>query len=439
MEAAQFDLSTVQQFQTVLLTDFIPQRFHVNSYIQESLVDLYKATVEITVAANMHMDGIESQCQEQAETLFERLLRFRFRLKSSLQEGHIRWGFLKKRKLVHWDIMSFFFYIRSLFYFRKNIPPKSGRAPVEIETRFLASQLYVLSQQWSTSNTGLTPNFLRREFLDLETCYWAHRESYVASTVFVMAFFVFCSSILFSFGRVFGLDGLEDAAFWAAVPSTFGAILASFHLLRKHKILKGLLYKLRNKFVTERATNDVSRADYTIVLQATRHQVFLTLTRLFTAVTAAFVLPFAIVVMMLQNQGDDENDDQDSSTLLPSWLASISVMMGTFSLIYFFYVEYVVRYNLPVDLGPFVGRIFSEEIEATYLALDAPWNGIDSAVKEDRIRWEYTAKDFLHHYRFDTVFAADRFGQILQTIQGGQLLDQKQTSANEGDASSYMV
>jgi hypothetical protein len=33
--------------------------------------------------------------------------------------------------------------------------------------------------------------------------------------------------------------------------------------------------------------------------------------------------------------------------------------------------------------------------------------------------WEYTARMFLHQYRFDAVFAADRFGSILQYIQSG--------------------
>ena len=51
-------------------------------------------------------------------------------------------------------------------------------------------------------------------------------------------------------------------------------------------------------------------------------------------------------------------------------------------------------------------------------------NGIDSPKMEDHTLWEYTARQFFHNYRFDTVFAADRFRQILQTIQGG-LMDTK--------------
>jgi hypothetical protein len=46
-------------------------------------------------------------------------------------------------------------------------------------------------------------------------------------------------------------------------------------------------------------------------------------------------------------------------------------------------------------------------------------NDIDTKVVQDRENWEYVAREFLHKYRFDTVFAADRFGTIFQYIQAG--------------------
>jgi hypothetical protein len=46
-------------------------------------------------------------------------------------------------------------------------------------------------------------------------------------------------------------------------------------------------------------------------------------------------------------------------------------------------------------------------------------NEIDTKIVQDRENWEYVAREFLHKYRFDTVFAADRFGTILQYIQSG--------------------
>jgi hypothetical protein len=74
---------------------------------------------------------------------------------------------------------------------------------------------------------------------------------------------------------------------------------------------------------------------------------------------------------------------------------------------------------LTTHLGPFVCELFREEIESIYDSVKTPLNDDITKQVQDRENWEYTARDFLHRYRFDTVFAADRFGQILQYIQGG--------------------
>ena len=47
---------------------------------------------------------------------------------------------------------------------------------------------------------------------------------------------------------------------------------------------------------------------------------------------------------------------------------------------------------------------------------------IETTQKMEAEAWEYTAREFLHEYRFDTVFAADRFGTILQHLQSGNKL-----------------
>ena len=82
-------------------------------------------------------------------------------------------------------------------------------------------------------------------------------------------------------------------------------------------------------------------------------------------------------------------------------------------------VEYVTRYTLSPKLGEFVCEAFREEIEHIYAATSVPLNDIDAKQIQEREAWEYTAREFLHKYRFDTVFAADRFGAIMQYIQGG--------------------
>uniref|UniRef100_A0A7S3L929 Uncharacterized protein n=1 Tax=Amphora coffeiformis TaxID=265554 RepID=A0A7S3L929_9STRA len=402
LKSSRFDDNAILEFQHMLLTDFLAVRYYVNSYVQESLVHVYKTTQEILTFERPGPHG-----QREAEELFEKLVQFKPFLKKTLQEGDIRWGFVKKRKMSHWDIFSALSWLRSLMY-QQRVDRPIGSAPVEIETRGLAENLKTLSNM-----NGKT--ILHREQLDFETLFWAHRESQVASMVFVTGFLVFVSSVVFTIGRIFRVDVLIDISFWAALPSTMGALLAAFHLFRKYGLLSGLYQKIKAKRNT--AVDSDSRDSFSVVLSATSHQMSLTVIRFFTAVAAAVTLPWAIAANQF-DKGDDAMGD-DSDFQIPSILGTISVSCGIVSVIYFFVVEYVIRYNLPVNLGPFICRIISDEIQSTYEEMRAPSNGIDSSKKEERDRWHYTARKVLHEYRFDTVFAADRFGQILQTIQGG--------------------
>ena len=92
------------------------------------------------------------------------------------------------------------------------------------------------------------------------------------------------------------------------------------------------------------------------------------------------------------------------------------------STVFFFVVEFGVRYKLSTELGPFVCRIFKNEIKEIHNTFAvAPTNSVDAEQVHETEAWEYTARDFLHKYRFDTVFLADRFGQILQFIQSTEM------------------
>jgi hypothetical protein len=101
------------------------------------------------------------------------------------------------------------------------------------------------------------------------------------------------------------------------------------------------------------------------------------------------------------------------------WTALGTVGLGLCTTLMFFFFEYTQRYALPPKLGEYVCEAFRDEIEAMYKVLSVPLNEVDAKQVQERTTWEYTAREFLHKYRFDTIVAADRFGAILQYIQSG--------------------
>lgn len=187
-------------------------------------------------------------------------------------------------------------------------------------------------------------------------------------------------------------------------------MLAVHHFVRKLTLLTHLQTALG------RRTQEVPLADSArnlrLVRTVTWTQIVLTLSRLIAVLAASIALPWSVA-----EKGYGAQIDADSS--IPFWIALGAVLTAAASTIGFFIVEYVVRYNLSPKLGEFVCECFRDEIENMHKVLSEPWNSTDPMQVQDRETWEYVAREFLHRYRFDTVFAADRFGSILQYIQGG--------------------
>lgn len=256
---------------------------------------------------------------------------------------------------------------------------------------------------------------LRRQVRDLELLHWATRESDVASMIFVAAFLVHIVSWIFSISRIItladsSLSTVTDVAAFASVASALGAVLAVFHFQRKFFILVNLWCILGGKARTASTTDD--RLAIRKIKTVAFTQIVLTLMRLLAACSAAVALPWSVVVTVFpDNTSLDEN--------IPYWIALGSVCTALLSIIMFFVVEYRIRYDLTPRLGEYICEAFRKEIELMYTVLSIPQDDIATKQQQERETWEYVAREFLHKYRFDTVFAADRSGSILQYIQSG--------------------
>jgi hypothetical protein len=404
----------IVHFQKLLATYYIAEVYQVNSYIQEDLVKVYKICDEILDA--LSDESNKARENNMAFHLFNRINDFTPQLESSLQRGHIYWGFLKQRKFLHWDVCIVFRYFLSLFccssgHFR--IPLSS----VENETYGIIKEAKAVYSIRQGTN-------LKREIRDLEYLYWATRESDIASMIFVSSFLGFIVSWIFSISRIItrlgGPSSVTEVGFWASISSALGAILAAFHFVRKLLILVGLWCTLGGKIRAAGPDKDSRRA-LGRIKSVTFIQLLLTLARLGAAIGSAVALPWSVA----QNAFPDKITTDEE---IPLWIALGAFCAAVGATVFFFLVEYIVRYNLPPKLGEFVCEAFREELETTYKVLSIRQNSIDTKQAQERKTWEYVARDFLHRYRFDTVFAADRFGSILQYIQGGCKKKRSKTS-----------
>ena len=398
------DPEAILEFMKLLSSHFIADIYHVSSYLQEDLVNIYKACDGMYVFLTQEVKAGSGVAE--AKHLFERLIDFTPVLDDSMQRGHIYGGFLKTRKFAHWDICVVLRYFWSLICCAR-AGGKTPLAPIQTETLGICKETASLSSLHSFS-------VLRREVRDLQQLYWATRESDVASLIFCSASLVFLSSWVFTISRIItkagGSDTVTEVAFWAVVASAFGAILAAFHFVRKFLILLGLFGTLFKKKRAAKTRED--KAALGKVISTTFTQIALTFVRLCAALAAGVALPFSVAQ---QGFADKIGTDED----LPFWIALGAFCASVGGVIFFFMVEYVTRYTLSPKLGEFVCEAFREEIEHIYAATSVPLNDIDAKQIQEREAWEYTAREFLHKYRFDTVFAADRFGAIMQYIQGG--------------------
>lgn len=396
----------VQQFLRFLAKKIIAVDFQDNSYIQESLVTLYRVVEDWQSCLEEKADVVLLNVK--ASELHSRLRKFRKQLAPTLQRGPVRWGFLKQRKMTHLDPCIVIRYFYSMLWgFTVCLFPQCGcrLAPIERETTSLMRHVQKFGR-FSQSNR------LSRETRDVEELYWATHESDFSSLIFVVAALTFVTSIVFTIARILRISLLTDIAFFASAASTLGALLAVIHLVRKTAILSNLWVLLHEK---DYEVPDVYLRDLHLVRRVALIQLFLTIVRLLAALASAVAFPFAIAEKGYTDRIPTVED-------LPFWIATGAIGAALGAAVLFLLVEYAVRYRLPTELGPLVCNIFRAEImEIFEEMIREPTNSVDSKFLAERETWLYTARAFLHQYRFDTVFAADRVGQIYTYLQSGQL------------------
>ena len=425
------DEFSLETFRMLLVQTFIPTTFQKNSYLQETLVRLYRVT-ELCIRCHKEMYGGKPVVAD----IYNALPDFRKNLERSLQRGPIRYGFLRKDlKYYQNPIVAG---IQRLF----NIPFRSARETCDLWK--------VLKQRSMTEVPAL-----RRSCLAMRQLHFATVESQNASAIILSATIVFLSGLLFSIFRIISLVQPENpetgqpeeewvrflvnATAWAVVGTALGAIIAGFHFMRK---LGHLLYLVRQVSRRAKARNTESQRNVAVIVSATVWQILLTVLRLLANVLACIALPWAA----FQSSTGSKPFlalPQD----LPLWLAASSLGITIAAAVLFLFVELLVRYKLDPKLGRIIFELFQSEIEEMYqreleglllaslMVTQEQWRQSNAVGKKELVAaanqllhhdnplfeqqaWELAARRFLssEHYRFDTVFAADRFGSIFHYL-----------------------
>ena len=402
-------LSTIQSPRSVvhfmkrLLRYFIVDKFQANPYLQDELIEMYKTLNEMLHLMRQKHSGGHV---EGAFDLYHELLIFRPKLEKSLQRGTIRFGFLKRRPWHQWSLFVAIRYILSSICFYPTM---------NTETKRVLRKLKAVS----AAGEGV---FLRREVRDFQELYYAGKESEITSLLFCSATIVFYASFFFT---LFGLIALAapvengnelkwetlqfllDLSGFTSIFSIIGATLATFHQGRMIRILSRLHKRLgQGRQVLGRLR---------LVRYLTRSQQFLSFSRIAITLTAAVSLIWSLR-LRTESSGDMSGKDG------PIYVALVAVVAGIITVVLFFIIELSVRYGLDPNLGPLVLEPFMEEIQKMkrrFVDPRAGGVGIETAQNIEREICEYTAREFIHRYRFDAVFPGDSFGSIFHYLQAG--------------------
>ena len=346
----------------------------------------------------------------------------------------------------------------------------SSAKPVLVESAELAEQIDALVP---LVPAAAAPR-LRRAALDFRSLADATHESHVASLVIASSWFTIGTFFIFLVGQIavystggatspsavddpFTTNGAEDdAAQWAIavaqaatiasnINQPIGALLATYNLGRKLRYqwecraaLDGKRAHLscgaseeavakplpepsaeRDTSARDTSARDTSEAAHKSgareslsaslarLSSATSLAMLVQLTRIVASIGVAVSIPWNLASVF---DGVDRSE--------PLYLAAAAVGLHAVAIGGRFVVEYSTLWSLPPTLGQDVLAAFDQELAAAYEALALTRLSTTSRRAHETDAWEYVARQFFRSHRFDTLLRANRFGSLLQHVQG---------------------
>lgn len=446
--AHMHETEAIKEFMHLLTTKFLPETYSTNGYLSAGLVGFYLACEELLHFTN-DGKGVKPNL-EAASSLFERYRLFQQPLESSLERGVIKFGFFKERSIKQNHFLVLFLYFWNILWCVKTrrsgaccaLPQSVQQAerdatacmylkPMASTTKEVIAQMHNLKSQVPAPS-------MERETLETESLYHATNESYISSFIIaVPGYLTFWAFILFTIANIVVMaDGgaesssqqwalhLQRGAIWfTGLVSPITAILAAVFLTRKLLLQTACVAAVK----VHLRKSDIGRLRSTLtsasakkmqqVVHIGRVQQLVTFFRALSAYAAAVALPWVFCVREQDLLGLDLSSDLNSN--LPFYIAVGSVGLQLLMLLLRYVVEYSILWGVDTMLGEHVTDCFAEELAELKRQLSAPTNSVETKHVQEARAYEYVARAFLHKYRFDTLFRANRVGNIMHHIMGG--------------------
>lgn len=333
--AAKKDSFSVVAFADSIVAHFIADTFQHNAYLKDDLVLIFKAVDAMKMLYTKPKPAVKGLGG--SSDLWQRLLHIQDPLAASIERGDIKHGFLRQHKWYQMALPVTLLYICS---------PLFGSVTIQGKIAGVSRVTSGLERAGKESPT------FSRAVRDLKELNFATQESQIGSVMFFSAAIVFLFNVVFTALRLLQLatspdwvDNAVMAAGWAALGGIIGANIALFHFVRKLRHLFGLLGSLAS-FQDPRLEK---------VRLATRTQIALTFVRVLTVLLAVTALIWTLVGGLIDD-GDTPSSSSsppecDMTVGLNAIIALAAVLVAFAALLFFFLVEFSVRYNLDPKLG----------------------------------------------------------------------------------------
>mmetsp|Transcript_846 Transcript_846/g.1145 ORF Transcript_846/g.1145 Transcript_846/m.1145 type:complete len:2346 (+) Transcript_846:80-7117(+) len=408
-------LKIVKAILNEIITHLIPDVYHEFTYTKDAMAELVDELEGLQQVIKLSIENKKKVKQRSEEDILDQTIQYidewEENVRKCIEDGAVKLGLFRLRHLRNSH------FVRVLLFLR-NLIPFGPCQTLARKTKNIIYNLRTLNQL-----SGQNLNTFDRIIRDLDEFYYATVEIYKVNLLLVSGTIAALASILKSALIIHGTaEAGRASGFALAIVGPIPSIIALVFLIKfqtiisKTKTVCGInvcsydgIAKLLREQINSGKHKGVTKKTLDDSQEILRVQSRINILRIIASASAAM----ALVCTMA----------------MPVWVALVATISLVASFVAIFgslYVLYALYYNLDERMPALICKAFDDQIMEIYHAL-LKSGRTDTALLDNRSAWEYTARGFLHLYRFDQIFDPPRLNSILQYIQSGLALHNSRT------------